>query len=243
MEFATLSRLAPGRFHAGIGHGVQEWMGQMGARPASPLTAFDETVRAVRALLNGKSVTISGRYVTLDHVELDVAPDPAPPVWAGVRGPKSMALAGRIADGTILVELSGPTAVTAARGAVGNTTHMITSFAAMSVAVDADDARAPLVPLIAERMATGEPALRLLPFYDELVRSARQSAWPEVVAAMPGDYWTHIGPIGTPDDAATFLNSMAAAGAQSVSVFPNPSDPITDLRWFADSVFPLLETP
>jgi hypothetical protein len=60
---------------------------------------------------------------------------------------------------------------------------------------------------------------------------------------MPGDYWTHIGPIGTPDDAATFLNSMAAAGAHSVSVFPNPSDPINDLRWFADSVFPLLETP
>ena len=32
MEFATLAELAPGRVVAGIGHGVQEWMEQMGAR-------------------------------------------------------------------------------------------------------------------------------------------------------------------------------------------------------------------
>ncbi len=32
MELATLANLAPGRLLAGIGHGVQEWMGQMGAR-------------------------------------------------------------------------------------------------------------------------------------------------------------------------------------------------------------------
>ena len=34
MEIATLAELAPGRVIAGIGHGVQDWMGQMGVRAA-----------------------------------------------------------------------------------------------------------------------------------------------------------------------------------------------------------------
>ena len=33
MELATLHRLFPGRLLPGIGHGVQDWMGQVGARP------------------------------------------------------------------------------------------------------------------------------------------------------------------------------------------------------------------
>jgi 5,10-methylenetetrahydromethanopterin reductase len=37
MEIATLAELAPGRLIAGIGHGVQDWMQQMGARSATPV--------------------------------------------------------------------------------------------------------------------------------------------------------------------------------------------------------------
>ena len=36
MELATLHRLFPGRLLLGIGHGVQDWMGQAGARVSSP---------------------------------------------------------------------------------------------------------------------------------------------------------------------------------------------------------------
>lgn len=36
MEIATLCELGPQRVLPGIGHGVQSWMDQMGARPASP---------------------------------------------------------------------------------------------------------------------------------------------------------------------------------------------------------------
>ena len=41
MEIATLCGLGPGRVLPGIGHGVQEWMEQMGARTPSPLTTLD----------------------------------------------------------------------------------------------------------------------------------------------------------------------------------------------------------
>ena len=87
MELATLAGLAPGRVIGGIGHGVQEWMAQIGARQTSPVTALDEVITALRALLRGETVTTAGSFVQLDHVALERPPDPVPPVLAGVRRP------------------------------------------------------------------------------------------------------------------------------------------------------------
>ena len=91
MELATLAGLAPGRVIAGIGHGVQEWMGQMGARTPSPLSTLEEVITVVRMLLCGERVSYDGREVHLHDVLLAQPPAQAPPVLAGVRGPKSMA--------------------------------------------------------------------------------------------------------------------------------------------------------
>ena len=50
MEIATLCALAPGRVLPGIGHGVQTWMGQMGALTPSPLTTLEEVLTATPPL-------------------------------------------------------------------------------------------------------------------------------------------------------------------------------------------------
>ncbi|UYQ66123.1 LLM class flavin-dependent oxidoreductase [Streptomyces peucetius] len=102
MEAATLHRLFPGRIALGVGHGVQDWMGQVGARAESPLTLLREYLAAMRALLSGERVTVDGRYVKLDDVALDWPPATAPPVLAGATGPRSLRLTGEAADGTIL---------------------------------------------------------------------------------------------------------------------------------------------
>ena len=47
----------------------------------------------------------------LDGVRLDQPPSVVPPVLAGVQQEKSLAVAGRVADGVILVEGAGPTYV------------------------------------------------------------------------------------------------------------------------------------
>ena len=96
MEIATIDRLFPGRLLVGLGHGVQDWMGQVGARPRSVLTLFREYATALRALLDGE-------YVHLDHVRLDQPPTGRVPIHAGVTGDRSLRLAGEVADGTILV--------------------------------------------------------------------------------------------------------------------------------------------
>ena len=89
-----LHRLFPGRVTIGVGHGVQSWMGQVGARAESPLTLLREYLAALRALLRGERVTVHGRYVHLDDVALGWPPDPAPPVLAAATGPRTLRLSG-----------------------------------------------------------------------------------------------------------------------------------------------------
>jgi alkanesulfonate monooxygenase SsuD/methylene tetrahydromethanopterin reductase-like flavin-dependent oxidoreductase (luciferase family) len=115
METATLERLFPGRVAVGIGHGVQGWMDQVGARAASPLTLLREYADALRGLLNGDEVTTNGRYVALDAVRLDWPPPQAPAIWAAGEGPKTLRLTGEVADGTILTGGTSPDAVRRAR--------------------------------------------------------------------------------------------------------------------------------
>lgn len=102
MEIATIERLFPGRFIPVIGHGVQHWMGQVGARAESPLTLLTEYAVALRRLLDGETVTVSGRYVNLDGVALSWPPSPAPQLLIGGEGPKTLALAAAHGDGTML---------------------------------------------------------------------------------------------------------------------------------------------
>ena len=118
MEVATIERLFPGRFRLGVGHGVQDWMQQVGARVGSPLTLMREYVGALRALLAGETVTTSGRYVKLDGVRLDW-PTAAPvAVHAAGEGPKTIALTGEVADGTILTSGTSPAMVADAVAAI-----------------------------------------------------------------------------------------------------------------------------
>ncbi|MFJ5269052.1 LLM class flavin-dependent oxidoreductase [Streptomyces sp. NPDC088358] len=115
MEAATLDRMFPGRAVLGVGHGVQEWMGQVGARPESPLTLLREHLDALRALLRGERLTTRGRYVTLDDVALDWPPAAPVPVLAGATGPRTLRLAGEAADGTVLTASTTPAGVRRAR--------------------------------------------------------------------------------------------------------------------------------
>lgn len=102
MEVATVDGMFPGRLLPGIGHGVQSWMGQVGAKAASPLTLMREYATTLRALLAGERVTTSGRYVNLDDVKLDWPPARPVRVPVAATGPRSLRLAGEVGDGVVL---------------------------------------------------------------------------------------------------------------------------------------------
>lgn len=111
MEVATLAGVYPDRLLVGLGHGVQEWMGQAGVRVASPMTLLREQTQALRSLLAGEEVTVDGRYVKLDRVQLQWPPTPATPLMIGGTGDKTLALSGELSDGLLLSGFQTPTEV------------------------------------------------------------------------------------------------------------------------------------
>lgn len=111
MEVATLTRTFPGRFVVTTGHGVLDWMAQVGARAESPLTLLREHTDALRRLLAGERVDVDGRYVHLDAVALDWPPAELPLLLVGARGPKTLRLAGEVADGVLLDSVTDPETV------------------------------------------------------------------------------------------------------------------------------------
>lgn len=118
METAALHRMFPGRLTVGVGHGVQSWMGLVGARAGSPLTLLSEYLQALRGLLRGERLTVDGRYVSLDDVALDWPPLTAPPIFAAAAGPRTLQVSGEFADGTILDSSATPARLRAARQAI-----------------------------------------------------------------------------------------------------------------------------
>ena len=220
MEIATLCNIAPGRFVPGIGHGLQNWMQQMGARTPSPLTTLDETITVIKRLLSGEEVSFEGREVTLDAVQLDQPPSVAPPIVAGVQQEKSLALAGRVADGVILVEGAGPTYVDWALEQAGRPDdfHVVT-FTMMAVAETRREAYGYVATVVAEMLTEARPAVRVLPFFDEMVAKHAEGGV-EALIEMPADYWAEIGAVGTFDDALEHVAALEAVGVHSINIFP-----------------------
>jgi alkanesulfonate monooxygenase SsuD/methylene tetrahydromethanopterin reductase-like flavin-dependent oxidoreductase (luciferase family) len=204
MEIATLARVFPGRLVAGVGHGVQEWMRQVGVAPRSPLALLEETLTALRALLGGERVTVAGRELRLDGVELVHPPtkDAVPPVIAGVVSPKSLELAGRAAQGTLVAEGHGPADLRAARAAAerggAGPDHTLTVFTFVGVG----DAAA--------------PALR------EAVAGHAQWLGRDVSETFAAG--------GTPAEAAAALHALGDAGAQTVVIRVCGPEPFTQLH-------------
>jgi alkanesulfonate monooxygenase SsuD/methylene tetrahydromethanopterin reductase-like flavin-dependent oxidoreductase (luciferase family) len=117
MEVATIERLFPGRARLAFGHGLQKWMGQAGVRAESPVTLLREYLEALKRLLAGERVTVQGRYVKLDGVQLDWLPPAPPALIAGAFGPKSLAVCAEVADEVILAASAGPDGVREMRAA------------------------------------------------------------------------------------------------------------------------------
>ncbi|QTE30826.1 LLM class flavin-dependent oxidoreductase [Pengzhenrongella sicca] len=246
LETSTLAELFPGRLLVGVGHGMPGWMRQVGAWPASPLAMLEEHLSTLRALLRGERLTVAGRYVTLDDVALDRPPAVVPPVLAGVRGPRSLALAGRCADGTILAEPVTPEYLAAARaqiaagqaGGAGDgagpgagpgagAPHTVVAYAV--AAVDDDPARArDLARGALEWIGEPDwaPHLAPLPFAAEFARLRRGAPSRAAFAAALPDAWVdQLAIVGTPSTAGARAAELHRAGADTIVLIPVGADP------------------
>ncbi|HEY0187824.1 MAG TPA: LLM class flavin-dependent oxidoreductase [Cellulomonas sp.] len=232
MEAATLADLFPGRVLLGVGHGMPDWMRQVGAWPDSILTLLEEHVTALRALLRGEEVHAAGRYVQLDGLRLEGERATPPPVLAGVRGPRSLALAGRVADGTVLAEPATPEYLRVVRAQIGDVPgHRVVAYNVAAVGPDAAAARAVARTGLGW---IGDPgwAVHLDPLDFAADLRALRASTPDraqFAAALPDAWVDRLAVTGTPEQARASLAAMAAAGADAVVLIPAGPDPVAAL--------------
>ncbi|GAA2551505.1 MULTISPECIES: LLM class flavin-dependent oxidoreductase [Streptomyces] len=215
MEAATLHRMFPGRAILGVGHGVQDWMGQVGARAESPVTLLREHLVALRGLLRGERITTDGRYVKLDDVALDWPPEHEVEVLAGATGPRTVRLTGEAADGTILTATTSPEGVRHARRLIDE--------GRVAAGRGAEPHKVVVYLLAATGPGAGE-RLRA-----ELVA--------EGVGAEPD-----LGVAGDAGAVAKAVQRLAEAGADSVVLQPTGDEPDPEgfVRFVAEDVRPLV---
>lgn len=227
MEYATLARAFPGRLVGGIGHGVDVWMKQIGENVASPLTAIEETTSAIRRLLRGERITVAGRYVKLDDVQLQPPPAVVPPVLLGVRGPKSLALAGRCSEGVLLAENASPEFVRQSRqtmDAERSSPGYIGVYTCALIDNDDPDQSWKTVRGVAagwnSNGVTAETAG--LPFAAELDAMAKAGGAANLEANMPDEWVQQLALAGTVDDVRAGIAAYGAVGADEVILVPMP---------------------
>ncbi|MFF9128653.1 LLM class flavin-dependent oxidoreductase [Streptomyces sp. NPDC014806] len=215
MEAATLERMFPGRAILTVGHGVQDWMGQVGARAESPMTLLREYLLALRALLRGERLSTEGRYMRLDDVALDWPPASPMPVLAGVTGPRSLRLSGEAADGTLLTIVNSADGVRRARGIVDE---------GREAAGRLGDPHRVVVYLLTVTGPDAEARLR-----------AELAA--EGLTDVPG-----VGVAGDAETVAKAVREFHAAGADTVVLQPTGDEPDPEgfVRFAAREVRPLL---
>ncbi len=213
MGVATLERMFPGRVRIGVGHGVQDWMGQVGVRAESPVTLLREYVTALRGLLAGERMSVEGRYVKLRDVALDWPPPAAPEILAGAIGPKSLRLVGEVADGAIITAGYSPSALVEARNLVDRG----------SAAADRNP-----IPVVAYLHAATGP--------DAAERMERERV------TWKYDSIADRSVVGDAAAVAAAVTALAGAGADTVVLQPTPDDPDPEgfVRFVAQDVRPLV---
>lgn len=207
LEFASLCRVHPGRFIPGLGHGMPEWLRQVGAHPGKLIPCLEETTVVVGRLLAGEKVTFEGSHVHIEDVVFDYPiPDP-PPILLGVRGPKGIEMASRVAGGVILAEGSGAGYVERVRKQLGDSQSRITVFTWFSIGDDGPAAIERLRPTVAAA----------------LEQDFMQAQLGEFAADGPTDrVLREVTVSGTAEECAATIDSLFEAGADSVVLQPVP---------------------
>lgn len=228
MEAATLAQLHPGRLDIAVGHGMPDWMRSVGSWPASPLTLLGEYIHTLKALLAGRPADTDGRYIRLDGVHLDPSvlpelPEHVPDIFAGVRGPKSLALSGEVADGTLLAEPVSPEYVRQALTSINpQRPHRL---AAYNITVVDDDPHTALSVARPALQPLGDPdwAPHIVPlgFHDELAALRRTSKSVQEFAQAIPEEWAHrLVLTGTADQVRARVQDLFESGVTTAVLSP-----------------------
>jgi probable F420-dependent oxidoreductase len=107
MSAVSLSQLSGGRFTLGIGASSEVLVERFGGQPFErPLRHLREAALALRPILRGERSTFAGHHVRVGGYK-PPTPPPAPvPLFFGSLNPRSLRLAGELADGVCINQIA-----------------------------------------------------------------------------------------------------------------------------------------
>ncbi len=232
MEITTLARAFPGRILPGFGHGVGSWMAQIGAAPKSSMKTLEETVGAVRQLLAGEEVTMLGGQLHLERVRMQLTPQEVPDLYIGAMREKSLRLAGRAAEGTILTGMSSPAYVRWAREQVragmaesGRERHRIAAYLDAKVLPDGERAREFARRALAARWPWADVQLEAEGIAVDYAAFVAEHGLAGLAERMPDAWLDAFCAAGTPQFVAQGVRRLFESGADTIILQPLDGDP------------------
>jgi 5,10-methylenetetrahydromethanopterin reductase len=229
---ATVDEISNGRMILGIGAGDRPLLA-LGMRPAH-LASLRAAIEAVRGLWSGAVVTTEDRAFELHDAHLRFPARSGIPVYISASGPKTLELAGEIADGVILLVGLFPEALAWAlehvdRGAAkaGRPRPHVAVFAYGAIDDDAEAALASARSIAAWFPQTAPVICELAGLPSSTVEEVRAryagGEFQEADAAahlLPDGFVRRVALAGDPSQAMERIEAVATAGADSIHVFP-----------------------
>ena len=242
---ATLDEVSAGRAILGIGAGDRPLLA-LGRKPCSRAELSD-AIEAIRALWSGDEVTVTAPGFALDHARLRFGARAGLPVFVSASGPRTLELAGGLADGVILLVGLFPDAVTWAlehidRGAraAGRPRPHTALFAYGAISDDSTAALAAGRSIAAWFPQTAPHLCTLAGLPADVAGAVRASyaggEFQEAEAAaglLPDEFVRRMALSGDAREAAGRVRDVLAAGVDSVHVFPLGPDRMATVRAFA----------
>ena len=230
---ATVAEISGGRVTLGIGAGDRPLL-SLAEKPAR-LADLEKSIEVIRALWAGQHVTTAAGGFGLNDAHYRFAPAPDIPIWVSATGPKTLELAGRVADGVILLAGLHPDGIRFAldhvdRGAAqaGRDRPEVTVFA--YGAIDDEDEAAAFAA--ARSIAAWFP--QTSPVYCEiaglpaaLVEQVRRSysggefqEAARAAEALPDEFVHRMALAGGSEEARQHIRALAGLGIDYLTVFP-----------------------
>lgn len=245
---ATVDELSGGRAILGLGAGDRPLLA-LGLKP-SPLADLEATIAGVRALWSGEEVDLEAGSFSLHEAHLRFPARPDIPIFVSASGPRTLELAGRLADGVILLVGLFPEAIAWAldhleRGArqAGGDRHRphVAVFAYGAIDDDRAWALERARSIAAWFPQTAPVICRLAGLGDELAEEVRRTygggEFQEAANAaklLPDEFVRKVALAGDRSDARARIDAVLAAGADSVHVFPLGERRMDTVRAFAE---------
>jgi 5,10-methylenetetrahydromethanopterin reductase len=242
---ATVDEISGGRMILGIGAGDRPLLA-LGMRPAR-LSSLRASIEAIRALWSGSTTSLDDPTFALHDAHLRFAARPDIPVFISASGPKTLELAGEVADGVILLVGLFPEALGWAlehvdRGAAkaGRPRPHVAVFAYGAISDDEEVAMASARSIAAWFPQTAPAVCELAGLPAALIEEVRaryaggefQEAQ-EAARLLPDEFVRSVALAGDAEQARARIAAAVEAGADSVSVFPLGADRMQTVEAFS----------